>query len=78
MNATVISLCNDEIIQCCFCTAVRMQVALRRWRERSTEVKDERLENERASRHYNRTLGRRTLNTWTTNIQHHKTYQVTV
>lgn len=21
MNATVISLCNDEIIQCCFCTA---------------------------------------------------------
>ncbi len=21
MNATVISLCNDEMIQCCFCTA---------------------------------------------------------
>ncbi|KTF72095.1 hypothetical protein cypCar_00039938 [Cyprinus carpio] len=54
----------------------RMQVALRRWRERSTEVKDERLENERTGRHYNRILGKRTLNTWTTNIQHHKTYQV--
>ncbi|XP_052414718.1 protein SFI1 homolog isoform X1 [Carassius gibelio] len=54
----------------------RMQVALKGWRERSTEVKDERLENERASRHYNRTLGKRTLSTWATNIQHHKNYQV--
>ncbi|XP_050969410.1 protein SFI1 homolog isoform X2 [Labeo rohita] len=54
----------------------RMQVALRRWRERSTEVKDERLANEMASRHYNSNLGKRTLNTWTSNIQHHKTYEV--
>ncbi|KAI2663737.1 Serotransferrin [Labeo rohita] len=54
----------------------RMQVALRRWRERSTEVKDERLANEMASRHYNSNLGKRTLNTWTSNIQHHKTYEL--
>ncbi|XDV35540.1 hypothetical protein PO909_005462 [Leuciscus waleckii] len=55
---------------------LRIQVALRRWRERSMEVKDERLANDRANRHYSRTLGKRTLNTWTSNIHHHKTYQV--
>ncbi|XP_048055416.1 protein SFI1 homolog isoform X1 [Megalobrama amblycephala] len=55
---------------------LRVQTALRRWRERSTEVKDERLANETANRHYSRTLGKRTLNTWTSNIHHHKTYQV--
>ncbi|XP_016109599.1 protein SFI1 homolog isoform X3 [Sinocyclocheilus grahami] len=54
----------------------RVQVALRRWRERSTEVKDERLANEKASRHYSRTQAKRTLNTWSSNIQHRKTYQV--
>uniref|UniRef100_A0A9J7XM83 SFI1 centrin binding protein n=1 Tax=Cyprinus carpio carpio TaxID=630221 RepID=A0A9J7XM83_CYPCA len=54
----------------------RVQVALRRWRERSTEVKDERLANEKASRHYSRTLAKRTLNTWSSNIQHLKTHQV--
>jgi len=42
------------------------------------EVKDERLANDRANRHYSRTLGKRTLNTWTSNIHHHKTYQVPV
>uniref|UniRef100_A0A8C2BJM3 SFI1 centrin binding protein n=1 Tax=Cyprinus carpio TaxID=7962 RepID=A0A8C2BJM3_CYPCA len=54
----------------------RVQVALRRWRERSTEVKDERLANEKASRHYSRTLAKRTLNTWSNNIQHLKTHEV--
>lgn len=69
---------NDEM-QCqrCLCVLlVRTQVVLRRWRERSREVKNERLANERARRHYSRTLGKRVLSTWRIHIQHHKNYQV--
>ncbi|XP_051985614.1 protein SFI1 homolog [Xyrauchen texanus] len=55
---------------------VRVQVVLRRWRERSMEVRNERLANERTSRHYSRTLGKRALNSWISNIHHCKNFQV--
>nr|XP_055069688.1 protein SFI1 homolog [Misgurnus anguillicaudatus] len=55
---------------------LRIQGFLRRWRERSREAKNERLANERASRHYSRTLGKSVLSTWSINIQHQKNYQV--
>ncbi|XP_688629.5 protein SFI1 homolog [Danio rerio] len=55
---------------------LRIQVALRKWKERSIEVKDERLASERADRHYSRTLREKTLSNWTSFIHHHKIYQV--
>lgn len=55
---------------------LRTQVVLRRWRERSREVKNERLANERARRHHSKTLSKTVLSTWNINIHHHKNYQV--
>ncbi|XP_056316277.1 LOW QUALITY PROTEIN: protein SFI1 homolog [Danio aesculapii] len=55
---------------------LRIQVAVRKWKERRIEVKKERLANERANRHFSKTLVGKTLSNWTSFIHHHKTYQV--
>lgn len=68
----------SEPCSCVFFLAVRMQAVLRRWREKLSEVREERLSVEKACRYHCHILLKKSLRAWMLNNYQHKHYQVPI